>query len=903
MKRACILLALSVTASVRADPYAGFYYPAGIEAGMTNRIVVGGQRFGGIKGGWVSGEGVKVVSVEKVKGFPVVNGKGQAQWLDKWTYAILKGQTERPPFDMKDERDLLSWTRHPWWEHMNELPPLEFSMVARYLNTPRNPLQMSPSLSERLIITVAAAADAVPGVRDIVLYDDRGSTAPHPFFVTDLARVAEPLYLPPKARREPLPCHELPVVLDGQIMPGETDVFRLELTKGSATFRLDGRELQPYLGDAVPGFFNPTLRLTDAGGKELAFADDFHYLPDPVLRVDVPTTGEYRLEIRDNLYRGRDDFVYSVTCTQEDESAVTPQARAFAGFPQVDVRVPREGETVRRDVLAGPGETVAYAFDVDSPSTWGFELFARRSGSPLDGVLRLYGPVGRDGRGPLLATWDDVTNSLFVGSVPQAECDPIGRWTFAEPGEYRIAVADRVGAGGGDYRYELRYGPVAPSFEVYATKSSFVLHQRDKSVAKLHLKVVRHDGFSGPIEIDSAADFLFSPRKIPATTNEIEVACQPVRRDWTGLKRCAFTASAVVDGKTLRVPIVPADAAEQAFAYTHLLPARTFSFEMLELYGEPPPHPDWIAMPADDFLPRKVLRPHAELTATKTDYAAGHDVLAKSEVPIAPVPADFDDGVLVAKFASSAAFVRSRREVVALEPSGRDTSAAAVRSVLAGVTRFVKPDLAYADGDEKRVRILARAAAEPSDNDVLLYVPSEGKNPLAGPVGAAARWLRGNGWCLDFATDYTLEKASLGKKYRVVYVPALQQKLPAKSAEILETFARRKGCQVVRSEMAEGERNKRLSSCARRERLPEGVFFTRLGVLWGEGWYFVTNPGRKPVDGPWRFNIRGRSLHAVALEVETGRIVDLKQKGQGVFAYRLAPGASAWLFVTARDFR
>ena len=182
MKRACILLALSVPAAVRADPYAGFYYPAGIEAGMTNRIVVGGQRFGGIKGGWVSGEGVKVVSVEKVKGFPVVNGKGQAQWLDKWTYAILKGQTERPPFDMKDERDLLSWTRHPWWEHMNELPPLEFSMVARYLNTPRNPLQMSPSLSERLIITVAAAADAVPGVRDIVLYDDRGSTAPHPFF-------------------------------------------------------------------------------------------------------------------------------------------------------------------------------------------------------------------------------------------------------------------------------------------------------------------------------------------------------------------------------------------------------------------------------------------------------------------------------------------------------------------------------------------------------------------------------------------------------------------------------------------------------------------------------------------------------------------------------------------------
>jgi hypothetical protein len=42
----------------------------------------------------------------------------------------------------------------------------------------------------------------------------------------------------------------------------------------------------------------------------VAFADDFRFDPDPVLDYQVPADGEYVLEIRDALYRGRDDFVY-----------------------------------------------------------------------------------------------------------------------------------------------------------------------------------------------------------------------------------------------------------------------------------------------------------------------------------------------------------------------------------------------------------------------------------------------------------------------------------------------------------------------------------------------------------------------------------------------------------------
>ena len=65
--------------------------------------------------------------------------------------------------------------------------------------------------------------------------------------------------------------------------------------------------------DAVPGWFQATLALYDAQGNEVAYADDYRFDPDPVLLYEVPEDGEYGLEIRDAIYRGREDFVYRIT--------------------------------------------------------------------------------------------------------------------------------------------------------------------------------------------------------------------------------------------------------------------------------------------------------------------------------------------------------------------------------------------------------------------------------------------------------------------------------------------------------------------------------------------------------------------------------------------------------------
>ena len=93
---------------------------------------------------------------------------------------------------------------------------------------------------------------------------------------------------------------------------------RLRARRGQKlTLTTQARSLVPYLADAVPGWFQAELALYDAKGGELAFVDDFRFDPDPVLLYEIPEDGVYELEIRDSIFRGRDDFVYRVSVGEQ----------------------------------------------------------------------------------------------------------------------------------------------------------------------------------------------------------------------------------------------------------------------------------------------------------------------------------------------------------------------------------------------------------------------------------------------------------------------------------------------------------------------------------------------------------------------------------------------------------
>ena len=59
MKRllAATALLAAGSAAVAADPYAGYIYPAGIQAGATNRFVVGGQNMWSLQGVYFGNSG------------------------------------------------------------------------------------------------------------------------------------------------------------------------------------------------------------------------------------------------------------------------------------------------------------------------------------------------------------------------------------------------------------------------------------------------------------------------------------------------------------------------------------------------------------------------------------------------------------------------------------------------------------------------------------------------------------------------------------------------------------------------------------------------------------------------------------------------------------------------------
>ena len=541
---------LGTGALLAADPYVGYIYPASVQAGTTTRLIVGGQNLKGVQSFNISGAGVRVVKTELVPGFPSPAGS-QRRHLRNWLDHIAADDRAEPPLPANAKTD--EWRANSWWSTLGTLDDDQLAIVERNLYTPRNPLQASPSLRQMMFVTVVVAPDAQPGRRTVIAESPAGLAAPRPLLVTREPHVVEPRYQAPHRKQPATPAADVrtgAVVLDGQIMPGETDAFELTLAGGRAyAFTVTGRELQPYIGDAVPGFFNPSATLKDADGKIVAFADDeSRFQPDPILRFTQPKDGTYRLEIHDVLYRGRADFVYTILV--DDFKARQPQ--------------PADG------VVAAKGAVATQTFTIDAPGPRVLEVTARRRGSPLDAVLTLK----KTKDGPVLAQWDDVTNKVFMGTVPQGECDPIGTYTFAEAGTYLAEITDRTGNGGPDYAWWLDVRRPNPGFAVFSTRSTLPLVRGVP--LKIDFRITRQDGFDGDVTLEAPKGCGFTDSVITGGVDRLSTSLVFKGRGSLDTAPCQLFARAEIGGKTVRVPVVPCDEYEQAFAWKHLVPADAF---------------------------------------------------------------------------------------------------------------------------------------------------------------------------------------------------------------------------------------------------------------------------------------------------------------------------------------
>ena len=556
MKRiAATLLPISAAFAIfAADPYIGYIYPAGIQRGTTNRLVIGGQILWGVASAHFSNPGLHLLNVEKVPNFSPPTGM-QRKHLKNWLDGIAEGHPEEP--QKPNDPHMNEWRTNTWWNALDKLDRGQIAIVEHDLFTPRNALQSSPSLRQMILLTVAADADAELGECSLSISSPAGISAPRPFMVSDLPHFTEPLYVPPH-RPQPdmlsLDLHNSGAIVDGQIMPGSTDTFLLHLAAGRPySFKVTARELQPYIGDAVPGFFNAAITLKGLSGRVVAQADDdARFRPDPVLRFTPPDDCSYLLEIHDVLYRGRADFVYSIS--------IDPSST----IPQPSFNTPPAG------IVSSPGFVSRKTISIDSPGPRVLEVTARRNGSPLDAVLTLR----RCADGPVLAQWDDVTNTVFTGTVPQEEYDPIGTFDFPEAGEYVAEVTDRTGHGGADYAWWLDVRRPKPDFEVLSSRSTLPL-KRGRPV-DISFHIIRKDGFDGRVKIEFA-DYM-QPKSCVATSG-VDVVKTKLQYSGKGKMEIGpveLFASATIDGRHVRKPVIPCDEYEQAFAWHHLVPAKSF---------------------------------------------------------------------------------------------------------------------------------------------------------------------------------------------------------------------------------------------------------------------------------------------------------------------------------------
>ncbi len=382
------------------------------------------------------------------------------------------------------------------------------------------------------------------------------------------------------------------------------------------------RRLIPYLADAVPGWFQATAALYDPQGKEVAYSDDFRFNPDPAIFYSVPANGEYVLEIRDSIYRGREDFVYRIrigelpfitTAFPLGARIGTSAKMEISGWNLRKKRVTLDtakGPTNKRWVATTykslPSNRVPYlldtppeVFETDENHTIanaqvvalpitvngridavgdvdvfkfvgkrGEEIvlrtYARQLDSPLDSLLRV-----TDVEGKVLA-WNDDHAVRNTGLITH-NSDSYVMFKLPVDGDYFVHLSDAQNHGGAAYAYRLRMGLAQPDFQLYVTPSGISV-PAGKTVP-IKATVIRRDGFTGGVSVHltQSPGFTLSGGVIPKETDTVVMTLTAPRAPRAKPVTLSFKGTATVNGVNLTRTAIPAEDVMQAFLYRHLV--------------------------------------------------------------------------------------------------------------------------------------------------------------------------------------------------------------------------------------------------------------------------------------------------------------------------------------------
>ena len=616
------------------EPHLGYVFPAGAKSGSTVEVLVGGQILRNASQVVVSGSGVSVRVLKVYR--PVRNfdkeQREEIQRLIAARRAVLAGRPVPPVEPRPKDAPALVMPEHVLLDRLGRADEAELDhLVQVFLRA--NRMQVNAQLGEMVTLEVTVDPAAVPGVRELRLLTAAGLTNPARFEIGTYAEVCEREPNDPKpGQAAPPQVAALPVVFNGQVFPGDVDRMRFHARRGqSLVVEVRARSLIPYLADAVPGWFQPVVAVFDPQGKELAYGDDFRFRPDPVLMFRVPDDGDYTLEIRDSVFRGREDFVYRIKVSEQPfVTACFPLGAAarsttsghLAGWnlPQTEVVLDTrpEGAAVREITVTGRGmvsNPVAYAVD-DLPDAaegepnddrenaravpWPcvvngrihkpgdrdvfrlaapagaslmVEVWARRLGSPLDSVVRV-----TDAAGTVLAWNDDLMakdGQLQLGDgLLTHHADSRVGLCLPEKGPVFVQIEDAQHQGGEAFGYRLRMAPAKPDFALRVTPSALNLAPGQSLPVTVHVE--RRDGFAGAVTLDlgeGLAGWTLSGQVMPPGRERLRLTVQAPPDATPGVVALVLTGSAEVGGKQTTRVAEACDDTMQAFLWRHLVPA------------------------------------------------------------------------------------------------------------------------------------------------------------------------------------------------------------------------------------------------------------------------------------------------------------------------------------------
>lgn len=657
-------VAMASAAQAQPRPYIGFAYPAGGQQGTTFQVRLGGQGLDDVDEASVSGRGVtaKVVEYRRRLGPQEIQllreqlrelkraAKAKGKSLASVRTGKAGGQDAMmSEGSMMDAGSGTSATGSGAAKH--DLPSRIETRIAEYCQRPA-----CASISSIALVEVTVAPNAEPGRRELTVATPRGVSNPLVFFVGQVPEVSrKPMYTADfqvlgkeelALRKRPDDEVEqhiaLPCTLNGQIASGEVNRYRFEARKGQRlVISAAARQLVPFIADAVPGWFQPVMTLCDAGGKELAYNDDYRFKPDPVIFYEVPRDGEYLLNIHDAIYRGREDFVYRVTIGElpfvtsifplgsregtaaavrmngwnlDDAEISLPARDASPGVYLVGAgtlrgffsnRLPFAVDTLPECLEKEPNDDPAHAQAVKLPivvngriqrkDDWDVfriegragdtivaEVSARRLESPLDSFLKV-----TDASGKVVAFNDDYEDPAAGVNTHHADSYLMGK--LPADGPYYVHLGDTARSGGEEYAYRLRISPPRPDFTLFAVPTTVGL--RSKSSSAISIYALRKDGFNGPIKLslkDPPEGFSSYPVTLSPGQSVTRFGLKTVEVDVKEPVTLAIEGRAKIGDREVAHVAVPAEDRMQAFLWRHLVPAQEIQAVVFNPSYEPP---------------------------------------------------------------------------------------------------------------------------------------------------------------------------------------------------------------------------------------------------------------------------------------------------------------------------